>query len=107
MLKLAVRVSRLEQTVETQRALLERVRKQPKTYDGAPTRIVETGIDFDGNPVRIEQRIPRPRGRPSGSRDQVPRTRRWPRKPEGEEDVEDLGGRAASDALLDPDFDLY
>jgi hypothetical protein len=106
-LRLLARVSRLEQAVEV-------LRKQPKStmraraHDSAPqTRIIETGIDFDGHPVRIEERIRRPRGRPSGSRDQAPRARRrWNRKPEGAEDIEDFGGLAASDALLDPDFDL-
>ena len=108
LLRLLNRVARLERAVE---AL-----KQPKppararTHDSAPTHVIKTGVDFlDGgpNPVRIEQRVARPRGRPSGSRDQVPRVRRWPRKPEGEEDVEDLGGLAASDALLDPARDRH
>ena len=105
-LRLLSRVSRLEQAVEV-------LRKQPKpamrarTHDSAPpTRIIETGIDFDGNPVRIEERIRRPRGRPAGSRDQVPRARRrWDRKPEGAEDIENLESLAASDALLDPNRD--
>ena len=102
LLRLLSRVSRLEQAVEV-------LRKQSKpamrarTHDSAPpTRIIETGIDFDGNPVRIEERIRRPRGRPAGSRDHAPRARR--RRPEGSalfhrEDIEDLGGLAASDAL--------
>jgi hypothetical protein len=112
-LRLLARVSRLEQAVQQHGKKLEALAKQPKpttrarTHDAAPqTRIVETGIDFDGNPVRIEERIRRPRGRPAGSRDQVPRARRrWDRKPEGAEDIENLESLAASDALLDPNRD--
>jgi hypothetical protein len=104
LLRLLSRVSRLEQAVEV-------LRKQSKpamrarTHDAAPQTIIKTGLDVFGVPEVIRERVARPRGRPSGSRDLVPRTRRWPRKPEGEEGVEDLGRFAASDALLDPSWD--
>jgi hypothetical protein len=109
MLKLAVRVAKLEREVVAQGEMLERVRKQPairpRTNDSSPqTRIVESGIDCYGVPEVIVERVRRARGRPSGSRDHAPRARR--RKPEGvelyhREDIEAL----AEPPLLDRDWD--
>jgi hypothetical protein len=107
LLRLLGRIGKLEKTVETQGAMLEKVRKQPamraKTHDSAPAYITKTGVDCYGVPEVIEQRVRRPKGRPRGARDGQPRARRKPAVAFKDIETQLIGPLAAG--LLDEDFD--
>jgi len=97
--RLAVRVTRLEQTTAAQADKIKKLEKQPRTAERARTydsRILKSGVDVDGHPVRIEERVRRPVGRPKGRRD----THQRQRRPQSE-----VHHEPAELGLLDPDWD--